>query len=42
MSRAQDLFDRLRIGGRTEIEALVDTRASEELCLDFKGDYTCD
>ena len=36
MSRAQDLFDRLRIGGRTEIEALVDTRASEELFLDFK------
>lgn len=36
MSRPQDLFDTIRTGGRQAIDALVETRASEELFLDFK------
>jgi len=36
MSRPQDLFDAIKAGGRPAIDALIETRTSEELFLDFK------
>lgn len=36
MSRARDLFERIKQSGMSAIDALIEDRASEELFLDFK------
>lgn len=36
MSRAEDLFARIEVGGEAYIDELIDTRKSEESFLDFK------
>lgn len=36
MGRAEDLFERLKQGGETAIDELIEQRQAEELFLDFK------
>lgn len=37
MSRAEDLFARLKAGGLAALDKLIDDREPESLFLDFKG-----
>jgi hypothetical protein len=41
MGRAEDLFDRIRAGGVSAIEEIIEDRTSEELFLDFKRSGNC-
>jgi hypothetical protein len=40
MGRAEDIFQRIKVGGIDAIQTLIQDQANEELFLDFKGSST--